>query len=348
MTVDPRRGPRLEPPRPPLLLRRRPPGVRPARFRALALGGPDDIGRLARLRRPLDPIAAPGPIRAVAGAPGHAPPPHGLAALALLGASAPLSLRMPEALVSALAGPPRAHPGARLLALEAALDALMEVVDRRLGAPVALAPEPADAPREHWRAFDLDLAEGAGAGRHRVFLGTDRAGLGALARALEPWPGRARRPAIRLAASVEVGRFEAPRARLARLAARDTILPGAGALSLAAGRLVLQDRAVARLRIDGRTAILEETPAMTADEPDEAEAAPLGDLPVRLTFRLAARDMTLDEIADLRAGSVIALDAEAEDPQVDLCVGGRVVGRGEVVSVGGRLGVHVLRVAGLG
>ena len=358
MTIELRRGPPLR--LPPLRLPVRPPQAAAPRFRALALAGAGDVRDLARLMRPLEALAVPGaaPPLSVRGAPGGSRPPAGLVPLAVLGAGVRLSLRAPEALVAALAGPAADAPdaaGARLLALEIAIEGLMEVVDHRLGASVELVPEDARTLRDHWRAFDVDAGDAIRGDRHEVWLGVDLAGLGALVRALEGWPARPARAAVPLACAAEIGRFDLPRERLAALVPGDTILPGPGAIALGAGRLVVQGRAVARLRLDGTEAILEEAPAMSRHPADDFEADaegpladPLGGLPVRLTFRLGAREMTLAELSGLHPGSVVPLDIDEDEPVVEICAGGRVVGRGEIVAVAGRLGVHVLRVSGLG
>jgi flagellar motor switch protein FliN len=69
----------------------------------------------------------------------------------------------------------------------------------------------------------------------------------------------------------------------------------------------------------------------------------LMDIELEVTLRFGQRDMTLGEILNLSAGSVIELDQQVQDP-VELLVGGRVVAWGEVVTVDGNYG---LRVTGL-
>jgi flagellar motor switch protein FliN len=69
----------------------------------------------------------------------------------------------------------------------------------------------------------------------------------------------------------------------------------------------------------------------------------LMDIELEVTLRFGQREMSLGEILNLSAGSVIELEQQVQDP-VELLVGGRVVAWGEVVTVEGNYG---LRVTGL-
>jgi flagellar motor switch protein FliN len=69
----------------------------------------------------------------------------------------------------------------------------------------------------------------------------------------------------------------------------------------------------------------------------------LMDIELEVTLRFGQREMSLGEILNLSAGSVIELEQQVQDP-VELLVGGRVIAWGEVVSVEGNYG---LRVTGL-
>ena len=351
----------------PLILRRRLPGARPPAFRALEVGEP---GALAALRRRRAPLALPpgSPLAAIDDAPADASlrpgaPGRPWTALTLVpeapdAAPLALTLLVPAGPLAALGGD--AQGAARLLAAEIALEPAMAALDAAFGGPVALAldpgapsTDPARRPRAHWRPFEAVLE---GGGRHRAWLGLDTALLPAAAAALARWPERPGGPPVALRAAAEIGGIDLAARRLARLAPGDTILPGPGGIGMDRGRLTLAGRAVARVRISGAEAQLEETPAMTEDDMPSARppdagpggAPPLADLPVRMSFRLPARDLTLAEAQVLVPGSVVPLDLDEDAPMVDLVAAGRIVGRGEVVSVAGRLAVHVLRVPGLG
>ncbi|HTV56680.1 MAG TPA: FliM/FliN family flagellar motor switch protein [Terriglobia bacterium] len=69
----------------------------------------------------------------------------------------------------------------------------------------------------------------------------------------------------------------------------------------------------------------------------------LMDIELEVTLRFGQREMSLGEILNLSAGSVIELEQQVQDP-VELLVGGRVIAWGEVVTVEGNYG---LRVTGL-
>lgn len=67
-------------------------------------------------------------------------------------------------------------------------------------------------------------------------------------------------------------------------------------------------------------------------------------VPVRVTVEIGRTKMTLAELVALTPGSVVTLDREAHEP-VDVLVNGKIVARGEVVSVDDQYGVRVTSVA---
>ena len=64
------------------------------------------------------------------------------------------------------------------------------------------------------------------------------------------------------------------------------------------------------------------------------------DIELPVTLRFGKTQMTLDEVIDLSAGSVIDFGQSAEEP-VEIMVNGRVVARGEAVMVQGNYGVRI-------
>lgn len=80
-------------------------------------------------------------------------------------------------------------------------------------------------------------------------------------------------------------------------------------------------------------------------EPDDDGAGVLESLMLTVHVELAARRITLDELARLRAGQILELGCRADDP-VDLVADGRRIATGELVDVEGRLGVRVTQLAG--
>ncbi|MGK6325157.1 FliM/FliN family flagellar motor switch protein [Sphingomonas sp. DT-51] len=156
----------------------------------------------------------------------------------------------------------------------------------------------------------------------------------------------------------------------ARLAARSGSVPVAGSLSATAvlltveeaGALAVGDLVVLaggawrgvldvgtigqwRVRFDpanGR-AVADEGEPMGMDVPADGEVLRAFRVPLELRVEGAAA--TLGELAALREGGALALGPLDEGLRVTLCVGGRVLGRGEIVQLGDRFAVVVEQLA---
>lgn len=79
-----------------------------------------------------------------------------------------------------------------------------------------------------------------------------------------------------------------------------------------------------------------------------ATGAPIGmaglmNVPVRVTVQIGRTRLKLAELVELGPGSIVTLDREAHEP-ADILVNGRVVARGEVVTVDERYGVRITEV----
>jgi flagellar motor switch protein FliN len=61
---------------------------------------------------------------------------------------------------------------------------------------------------------------------------------------------------------------------------------------------------------------------------------------IQLTVSIGSADLSVADLFALDAGKVIPLDKQVDSP-VDLCVNGRIVGRGTLVAVGDQFGVRV-------
>ena len=74
----------------------------------------------------------------------------------------------------------------------------------------------------------------------------------------------------------------------------------------------------------------------------ETSLIPTQQIQVEITIRLGRTRLTVAELARLQAGDVLPLDQDALDG-VDICIGDRVVARGELVDEGaeGRLSVRI-------
>lgn len=69
----------------------------------------------------------------------------------------------------------------------------------------------------------------------------------------------------------------------------------------------------------------------------------LMDVPVSLTVEVGRKQMTIKHLLSLSPGSVVTFDRSVTDP-MDIMVNGVLVGRGEVVSANGQLGLRLIEV----
>jgi flagellar motor switch protein FliN len=66
------------------------------------------------------------------------------------------------------------------------------------------------------------------------------------------------------------------------------------------------------------------------------------DVPLLVTVELGRTRLTLHQVLDLQAGSVVELDNQAGEP-VDIYVNERLIARGEVVVVDDKFGVRITK-----
>lgn len=87
-------------------------------------------------------------------------------------------------------------------------------------------------------------------------------------------------------------------------------------------------------------------PGLTpAPAPDTRNLDLLLDMQLEVAIRFGQREMVLRDILELNAGSVVDFEQHIEDP-VELLLGPRVIGRGEVVVVDGNYGLRVTEITG--
>lgn len=97
-----------------------------------------------------------------------------------------------------------------------------------------------------------------------------------------------------------------------------------------------------------------EAVAVQAAEIDElsgatdADGNPIGmdallEVPVKVTVRIGRATLSLGDLVKLGPGSLIPLDREAHEP-ADVLVNGKVVARGEVVTIDNTYGVRITSV----
>ena len=80
----------------------------------------------------------------------------------------------------------------------------------------------------------------------------------------------------------------------------------------------------------------------------DAEGNPIGmdalmEVPVRVTVRIGRASLSLGELVKLGPGSLVPLDREAHEP-ADVLVNGKVIARGEVVTIDNTYGVRITSV----
>lgn len=99
-----------------------------------------------------------------------------------------------------------------------------------------------------------------------------------------------------------------------------------------------------------------QTEIVSAIELDELDDQPLGGtkglgdrldlvehVKIVMSVSIGSAEMSVAELFALGSGKVITLDKHVDAP-VDLCVNGRVVGRGTLVAVGDQFGVRVAEI----
>lgn len=73
------------------------------------------------------------------------------------------------------------------------------------------------------------------------------------------------------------------------------------------------------------------------------EVGQLMDVPVHVTVEVGRVQMPLGDLVKLSQGALIELDREAHEP-ADILVNGKVVARGEIVTIGENYGVRITHV----
>jgi len=87
--------------------------------------------------------------------------------------------------------------------------------------------------------------------------------------------------------------------------------------------------------------LLNELDSTESGEPIGLES--LLEVPVRVTVQIGKARMNLAHLIDMRPGTLVPLDREAHEP-ADILVNGRIVARGEVVTIDHSYGVRITSV----
>lgn len=80
------------------------------------------------------------------------------------------------------------------------------------------------------------------------------------------------------------------------------------------------------------------------EPPSDEEVVSLSeDIPVKLTAVLGKKNIVLKELLKLKVGETLDLDRPPNE-FVDLVANGKVVARGELVEIDGKLGVRIIKI----
>ena len=88
--------------------------------------------------------------------------------------------------------------------------------------------------------------------------------------------------------------------------------------------------------------VLEQTDGLgqESDSEEPIGVSGLMNVPVQVTVQLGNARMNLSDMMQLGPGSLLTLDRQAHEP-CDILVNGRVIARGEIVTVGDQYGVRI-------
>lgn len=242
--------------------------------------------------------------------------------------------------------------------LELSLLDLLGPLEAKLGIPIRLF---AVASRPEERSAQPDQGELAWAAELRldrqhypcvVFLKPRAARLLATSMA-QPSLGAARF-GVPIAIGAEIGRAWVRAADLRTMTRDDVILPPEPLLPPDRVRLTLADRWQAKAaRTDNTLQLLaafepfpipEVEAFMTEGREMRDIEIPLDDLPVRLVFEAGRIELSFDQLGQLGPGQVLVLPNEPSAP-IRILVQGRVIGSGELVRIGERVGIRVVELA---
>jgi len=93
--------------------------------------------------------------------------------------------------------------------------------------------------------------------------------------------------------------------------------------------------------VNVQTGQLQELEEGPAGEPIGLDS--LMNVPVKLTVQVGCTRLTLAQLVQMGPGALIPLDREAHEP-ADILVNGKVVARGEIVTIDDRYGVRIASV----
>ncbi len=240
----------------------------------------------------------------------------------------------------------------RAAALEALLaEAVAALAPVSSSGPVHVLPEPRDMVLPH--AWTLTARAAARGETALAVLEADDLGLmllaGLLGRLSPAQSDALDETALPVRLRAQIGRATLPAAEFRSLGAGDVILldeylvgpQGEVWLVLAQGQGVrVRAEHSAYLVTKGWTSLMTEPEPNTEDHVSE-EPLDLDAVPVRLSFDLGDRTVSLAELRCLQPGAVFDLQRPLSDGPVMIRANGALVGTGELVDLDGRIGVRV-------
>lgn len=240
---------------------------------------------------------------------------------------------------------------ALLLALDVAAEPLLRHIETLWGEPVevvACGPMPAELARpgaavELGFALLNDAAEPLACGA--LFAGA--AALRDAAQRLPRAAGTNARGALPVWVAIELSRLRLSLAELLDLAPGDAIRIGRVVVAPQSRRVTLAPggRPMLSARLNEQQLIVESTVANPEENPAVApgssELDALDDVQCTVSFEVGRLQMSVAEVAALRAGSTVALASRLDDQPVWIVVNGQRIGRGDLAEVGDELVVVV-------
>lgn len=322
---------------------------------------PAEVDIRRRLFRPLAPLGfeLPG-LAAILDQVGEAATPAPLCSVAVLIGGRRCWLELPDTLIGILVD--LVQPALSIAALDGEMLALMlelallrpiEALEQRLGQEIRLVEVRDEVPPAAAR-LRLAARLTLGGSHFATALALPRETARLVAERLDGPTLDAARFGLTVELACEIGRTSVALAALKRLGPGDVIMPNEALRPPGRVVLTLAERWQASGTLTGRELTLksglqpvashEEESAMSDEDPSATLGRTFDDLPIRLVFEVGRIEMPLAELSALGPGQVLLLPGEPAAP-IGILANGRRIGSGELVLIGGQVGV---RVVGLG
>ncbi|HUU04211.1 MAG TPA: type III secretion system cytoplasmic ring protein SctQ [Myxococcota bacterium] len=159
---------------------------------------------------------------------------------------------------------------------------------------------------------------------------------------------------LKVSFGLRLGRAELSGEEIEQIRAGDVVLfdqiDPLGDVSLTAGACSINGRVegdrfeISRFEYNTGGEVMETADIVTNHGANGFDASQLGGLPLELTVEAGRVELSVSQLAGLRAGDVLTMPAAVLGP-VDLRAGGRLVARGELVDVEGKRGVRLCELA---